>query len=149
MKLVHFIEKYVPENNFNIETVFEGERPTLPSEIASCGSAGCVMGWAPSLFPEIMITESEGRTLFKLEEDGKNWVRFNEFSKEFFGLDREESIALFSTEPSSLRMIFLPNNKGVFSAMKKSDILENILAFVEMRRKQYGYSRFSLMKIWQ
>ena len=88
-KLADFLET-VPEDKFNMDVwAYLGNKTSL----GDCGTAGCALGWATKIFPELTINFSFSNPYPDLYFEG-----FRNYSalELFFDLDFELSRDLFS-----------------------------------------------------
>jgi len=94
-----FLKTRIPHEKFNFSIFMstDGE----PSLLPECNSVGCAVGWLPAFDPAAFAWDRVSTGYPDIVLRGKRYLSDLWSAKEYFGLDQEEGLFLF-TENASL-----------------------------------------------
>jgi hypothetical protein len=97
LKMADFLDK-LPSEKFDFTIAYGKETPSL---IKGCGSAGCIIGWTPRVFPRLVkynpiATWQLHRVdpYFKIGDESK--LTYPEVGEAVFGLSIDDAYKLFT-----------------------------------------------------
>ena len=94
LKLADFLENVVPDDQFNIDH-WTSVKPKGDHLTVGCGTAGCAIGWCPTIWPDDWELSSVGSPCLRGHRD---WGWAEESIKDFFGLTGQKIDHLFYRE---------------------------------------------------
>jgi len=125
-RLANAVERQVQDKWFNLNsyhgyasyTQFSHNEIIPPSNIAffkhTCGTTGCLMGWAPSLLKSIEATPYKTRVKYKVE--GCTTYDITKAGKKLFGLSEDQYFWLFM--PSTYEDRWPEHRKGAVARIR-------------------------------
>ncbi len=134
LKLAAFLETLDPEK-FKFSRFVEHHWKGDP--LLSCGTVACALGWTPTVFPEVTMSQGPTWKQYKVPDFEVEGIEIKDFS----GFRTEGQAALakfFGLTASEYDHLFLPNcslgrRSGLRSNVSPETVAANIRSFVKER----------------
>jgi hypothetical protein len=124
LKMADFLDK-LPSEKFDFTIAYGKETPSL---IKGCGSAGCIIGWTPRVFPRLVkynpiATWQLHRVdpYFKIGDESK--LSYREVGEAVFGLSADHAFNLFT--PGTQCYFYLKNLDHDATPKQAAKLLRN------------------------
>lgn len=122
VKLCDFLDK-LPRKKFDFSMPYE----VMPTKEETCNSAGCAIGWTPSIFPKLVERTHSGD--FAWRKEGR--LSYSGIAVRLFGLPRQTAWDLFAPEDNMCVDPELPQCSEVATPKQVAKMLRKFLARVE------------------
>lgn len=111
LELADFLEKKVPDEQFNMACWSEQQKEAFgkqaPERITPhCGTVGCALGWAPTVFPRLLRLDSDGVPTARRQKDQNAYLIYSSecpyaLARRFFDLDSDGVEEFYLFDPYS------------------------------------------------